>query len=374
MNELLFLFPLLFAVYLLQCIAAAPPGSVVFLLNHRLQGRRLGHSWRVGRSQQYRLYLLNPFWPATGALYVDPFPFRVCVDAEGDFLGLTELSSDPEESHVNFLSFDVPHTISCVEKNIVIDGQPWLSLRSELKAKSAADFLRKLQDAPRNKRLSVLNKEVRKLFSVNSIKRRLKQYSLGSDLLHATCFALFLFLFLWAPLLTYFLGLRHIWLASLFYLVISSSLILWLFRRCYLRLFAGEGQRPWQQLCTIALSPFAAIRANDALLANLLSSYHPLAVARQILPETEFLQFAGAELRRAKFLSGDTAFFRLLSEFLTSEKVDVHSLLSPPSREGPRSLSYCPVCLTQYVIAPGVCQDCNNISLTPFAAASGDGQ
>jgi hypothetical protein len=368
MNELLSVFPVLFVVYLLQCIAVAPPGSVVFFLNHRLRGQRLRHSWQVGNSQQYRLYLLNPFWPLTGAVYVDPFPFQIHIDARGEFLGLLPLPFTPDESPLNLLSFDVPHKIKCVEKKLFLDGRPWLSLRSATAAKSAAAFLAKLQRAPQRKRSSVLNDELRKIFSVESVRQRLEQYSCSAASLQAVCFSLFLFLFAWSPILTYFLGLRRLWPILLLYLVFSSCLILWLLRRSYLRLFPLASESHWQQMFTVALSPFAAVRANDALLTNLLSGFHPLAVARLILPESEFLEFAGAELRKANFLARDATFLRFLSEFLIGQKVDVELLLSPPCPDSPRSRSYCPACLAQYVIDTGVCQDCGNVPLQALAS------
>ena len=366
MSELLSLFLVLFLVYLLQCIAAAPASSVVFLLNHRLRGRILRHSWNVGPSQN-RLYLLNPFWPLTGALYVDSFPFRIHRDAGGEFLGLQPVSLAAFESPKNLLSFDVPHKIVCRDNQVLIDGQPLLSLRSEMIAKNITTLLVKVQDSPQWKRSSILDAELNKMFSLESIEHRLQQYSDSAASLHAACFSLFLFLFFLGPLLIYFLGLRHLWLGLFLYLVLSSCLILWLFRRSYRELYPVASGGYWQQMFTIALSPFAAIRANDALLTNLLSRFHPLAVTRRILPETEFLKFAGAELRKAKFLSADANLLQFLTEFLARQKVDIKSLLDPPHPENPRSLSFCPVCLTQYVIDAGVCQDCDNVALCAFA-------
>ncbi|GAC1664723.1 MAG: hypothetical protein NVS9B4_20280 [Candidatus Acidiferrum sp.] len=372
MSELLSIFPVLFFVYLLQCIAVAPPGSVVFLLNHRLRGQRLRHSWRVGNYQQYRVYLLNPFWPPAGAVYVDPFPFQIQTDNHGEFLGLSPVLATPEEIPLNLLSFDVPHTIKPVGKIVFIDERPWLSFRSASAALNAVTFLAKLQRAPQGKRTSLVQRELRTIFSVESVSQRLEQYSRSIGFLQGACFSLLLFLFAWSPLLIYFAGLHHVWIVLLLYLVCSSCLILWLFLQSYARLFPGTSEGRLQHTLTVALSPFAAIRANDALLTNLLSGFHPLAVARLILPESEFLEFAGAELRKANFDSRDVVFFQFLAEFLVGQNVDVKLLLGPPLPESFRSLSYCPLCLTQYVIDTGVCRDCGNAPLQAFATKPND--
>jgi hypothetical protein len=103
------------------------------------------------------------------------------------------------------------------------------------------------------------------------------------------------------------------------------------------------------------------------LLTDLLYAFHPVAVAQRILPEREFLGFAGTELRKIKYLYGDTLLEKVLVGFLAEQKVDVKSLVWRPEPDNLRSRSYCPVCLTQYVIDAGLCNDCDNVSLHPFA-------
>jgi len=369
MNELVSVFPVLFLVYTLQCIAAAPPASVVFYLNHNLRGRLLRRCWQVGRFR-HKLFLHNPFAPLTGAAYVDPLPFTVFCDVQGQLLGLKFDTPGDLEPRMKQISFDKPHKIGSRAKQVFVDGQSIFSAASEPSAEHVANILSRLCSVPIGKRMSLLKRECRKMFSMESLDDLLQQYSRSTMPLHAACISLFIFLFLIAPLLTFFFGLSRLWLPFLIYLVFLACSILWLFHRSYRNLYPGKSTGHSQRLFTIALSPFAAIRANDFLLTDLLSGFHPMAVARRLLQEDEFLEFAGAEFRKAKFLLADAVLLQFLTEFLVGQTVEVESLLRPPKRDNSRSRSYCPVCLTQYVIESGVCRDCYAVSLHPFATDS----
>jgi len=365
MNELLSLFPVLFLVYILQCIASAPNTSEVFFLGRRMRGRRLRLALQVGRLQN-KVFFLNPFLPYVGAVFVEPPSFMVRRDSAGELLGIEPLLS-PAGGTRQACSFDVPHKFTAEETKIILDGSPFLSVQSEEEARRLVSFLEKLGLAPPKRRSALLEKYYRNMFSIEAIDKRLEEYSRGTEMLHIACFYLFLFVFLLAPALVFFRGLHLLWPILLAYLVVSSWLILWLYRRSYRRLYPLKREGNVPHMIGIALSPFAAIRANDSLAANLLTGFHPVAVARRTLSEKEFLEFAGLELRKMKYLSSDEALLQFLVEFLTLEQVDLGALLAPPVLESRLSQSFCPVCQTQYVIDTGVCQDCGKIALKPFS-------
>jgi hypothetical protein len=369
MNELLSLFPILFFVYALQCIASAPSMSEVFFLSPRLHGRKLRHSWQVGGSQN-RLFLLNPFLPFVGAILVDPLPFVARRDANGELLGLESLSSSAQDCGTRVCSFELPHKFSFEETKVFVDGELFLCVRSEDAAKRFAALLDKLQCTPAKGRASLLDKHFRSMFSAEAIDRRLEEYSRSTELLHIASFSLFLFIFLLAPPLIFFRGLHRLWPSLLLYLVLSSAVVLWLFRRSRRELYPLKRGGNLPHMIGVALSPFAAIRANDTLLADLVAEFHPVVVAHRILPKKEFLEFAGSELRKTKYISSDSTLLQFLTEFLRQQQIDLLSLLAPPTPESKHCRSFCPVCLTQYVIDRGVCQDCGQIALEAFSKNS----
>ncbi len=365
MNELLSLLPVLFLVYLFQCIASAPNTGEVFFLGRRMRGQRLRHALQVGRSQN-NVFIFNPFLPYVGAAFVHPPPFMIRRDRAGELLGIESLFCPARGGWRQSCSFDVPHKFTVEESRVILDGSPFFSVRSEEEARRLAAFLEKVGSAPSKRRSALLEKYYRNMFSIETIDKRLGEYSRGTEMLRITCFYLFVFMFLLAPSLVFFRGLHRLWPILLTYIVVSCWLILWLYRRSYRYLYPLNRGGSLPHMIGIALSPFAAIRANDSLVADLLAGFHPVAVARRTLPEKEFLEFAGLELRKMKYVTLDEVLLQFLTEFLALEQVDLGALLAPPVLESKLSRSFCPVCLTQYVIDTGLCQDCGNVALRSF--------
>jgi len=354
---------ILFLVYVSQCFGSAPPISVLFVLNSRLKGRWLRRFWETSPGGR-RFFLLNPFLPHVGALYADRVPFIVRFNDAGEFASLEAhpaASDSPRE-----LSFKTEYAIDSFGKDVFVDGEKFVSLRSEKAAEETAKFLNELQRKTGEDRVTALERSFRDGFSLAALDQRLASYARNAAYLQSACFSLFFFAFLLGPAAVVVLGLGRTWFALLLYTAFSCAAIAWLFVTAYRRIYP-EGMRwPIQNMTAIGFSPFAAIRANDLLVAELLAGFHPVAVGRRLQPEEEFRILAGAELRRAQYLDRDAFLLRFLARFLKQNGLSPESLLSPPRREDPASLTYCPVCLAQYVVAEGVCQDCGNTPLARF--------
>ena len=69
------------------------------------------------------------------------------------------------------------------------------------------------------------------------------------------------------------------------------------------------------------------------------------------------------ELRKAKFLTKDPILEKFLKKFLLAENIEAELLLAPPTPRDAHSRTYCPACLTQYVIEEGACADCGGVHL-----------
>jgi hypothetical protein len=362
MRELLTLFPILFLVYVLQCIVAVPSATTVFLLDSSLRGRLLRNSWLLG-SARYRWFLLNPFSTVSSAILVDPLPFSFISDSFGAIRAV-EFVHTSSQGSVQF-EFDAapPQECSASLKQIVVGDNNVALLQSEQTAERLAALITNLQSQPSAKRPAFIQRELRKMFSLETIRQRMELFSRATLILGSACFSLLLFLFILAPAAIYRLGLARIWPSLLAILVLFAFFILWAFRRAQRRLFPEKKKFGMQHLLTIAVSPFAAIRAVDALAANLLEEFHPLALACVLLSEEKFRMFAERELRRTRFVTHDVVLERAILDFLSSQKIDSQSLLQPPASTDPRTRTYCPACLTQYVLEEGTCQDCGDVPL-----------
>jgi len=371
MTELFSLFAVLFVVYAVQCISAAPPHSVVFLIDSRLRGRLVRHSWPIGPSQA-RLFLVNPFLPFLTVVYADGLPFSFLVGPKGEVSGVDFTACANSRSMVGRVAFDLHHRFASKAKKLFLDDSLIATLHSQRTAAELAVFLDQLQALRPSKQQALLDRELHRRFALDTLKERLQLFSKCTELLNFIRISLYAFIFLVVPVGIYILGLQRIWLSLLLTLVFYVFLILWAFRRAERRLYPRRQDRDLQPLLAITLSPFAAIRAIDFLAADLLENFHPIAIACAFLRAEDFLQFAGRELRRIKFTTHDTLLENVIRKFLLVQKIDPESLLKPPAPSDPYSRTYCPVCLTQYVIEEGACNDCGGVPLKLLCSLRGE--
>jgi hypothetical protein len=120
------------------------------------------------------------------------------------------------------------------------------------------------------------------------------------------------------------------------------------------------------------IAPPGAIRAHDALSRDALAGFHPLAVARVLLPPQRFEAFARRTLLELRHpepgaeLPGLQAPLLAACERLVRDAgLDLEALLAPPApEEGCRS--YCPRCRTQYALNQGRCSECVEQLLVAF--------
>ncbi len=201
------------------------------------------------------------------------------------------------------------------------------------------------------------------MFDTKKIALRLEEYRAHTTFLRTACVLLFVFLFFLAPVLIRLRGLERIWPILLAYLIWSLAWIGWSFLRAHRALYPGQKEGRWQQVMALALSPFSAIRANDVLLRDLFCDFHPVAVGYVLLPKEESRVLAERILRQSLFrmesdaTSSDSAMRRVLQAFLAKIEMPPEELLRPPLRESENCLTYCPLCLAQFVLPEGECPD-----------------
>lgn len=366
MNEVFSLLVILFVVYLLQCISGSPQGTIVFRVDSRLRGRIVHNFFQVGRSQ-FRLFLINPLFPLSSAVYADPLPFSFLLGPAGTIVGVDFTACSSNSSDVGAVTFEVHHDFVSNAKKLLIDDSPVARFHSERAAVEMAGFLNQLQSSQPLKRAAMVERDLRRRFAFDTIKERLEFFARCTGFLGSISISLYLLLFVIAPASIYLRGLESVWPILVLFLVSHLILILWAFRRAQQRLFPRKEERDLQALLSVALSPFAAIRAIDPLAAGLFATFHPIAVARALLPLEDFLHFAGKELRRIKFTAHDTILEDAIRNFLLMQNVDPQSLLKPPAPTDVHSRTYCPICLTQYVLEEGTCNDCDGVPLKLLA-------
>jgi hypothetical protein len=375
MTEVQVLFLVLAGVYLLQCIGWAPLESEVLRIGWRFRARILPHGLPL-RFGQHKLFLLNPFSPLAGAIICESFPSVKTTDE-----GFPSDSTSPKLSGVTSgrmirLNWREKQQIHSAGKEVWSAGQVLFLAHSEAYATFLAGVLDRVRKKSPQERDGAFQREFEKMFDTEKVGLRLEEYKTHAAFLRTTCVLLFVFLFLIAPVLIRLRGLERIWPVLLAYLIWSLAWIGWSFLKAHQALYPEQKEGRWQQVMVLALSPFSAIRANDVLLRDLFCAFHPVAVGCALLSKEESRVLAERSLRQAMFrmdgdpTSSDPAVRRALEAFLAKNGMLLEQLLRPPQRESENCLTYCPLCLAQFVLAEGECPDCGDVPLKEFPPGS----
>jgi len=160
-------------------------------------------------------------------------------------------------------------------------------------------------------------------------------------------------------------------LPAFFFLVANSA---YTFLRIHRTLNPSALVDRREKLLALLLSPVGAIRAPGVLIKNSVVEFHPLAVAAAVMPHRDARRFAARILRDLTFATpGDDNSSSMESEWRSAvwewtrkEFGNPELLVGPPVRRFSASLSYCPRCEQEYVVAIGLCVDCPGVALKPF--------
>lgn len=370
MNEVQFLFFVLAALYVLQCIAWAPVASEVFRIDWRFRTKVIPQSVRR-RSGRNRFYFLNPFSPVAGTAVCEPFPsIRISSDAQPAASHSSKV--DEAAGRATIYLNEQEKQIHSEGKDVRSSSRLLFAGHSEAFAAFIAGILGRVQKKLPQERARSLEREFEKMFDIKKISARLEEYRERAALLRIAVVFLLVFLFVLAPILVRFWGLERVWPVLLGYLVWSLGWVGWSFWRAHRRLYPEVKEGRWQQVTVHALSPFSAIRANDLLLRDLFCTFHPVAVGHILLSNKESRAQAGRILRQVVFRTdgyADTSgapMRRALESFLKKNGMPPEELLQSPKRESDNCQTYCPLCLAQFVLAEGECPDCGDVTLKKF--------
>src|SRR5439155_761583 len=199
---------------------------------------------------------------------------------------------------------------------------------------------------------------------------------------------LFVYLFLFAPVLIWYFGLKGCWLGLTIGLIACTLSAAILFRRAHKALYPAAEEERSSHFLIVLLSPATTIRARDVLSRPLLEAFHPLAMAKVFCADQEFREFAGKVLREARHpglpvcprpepLAREAERYsrallqRAVEELLSQSGLNLEELAQPPVPVDETCRSYCPRCLAQFTTSEGTCADCGGLALAPFSVAAG---
>lgn len=343
-DELALLFVLVF-IYLAECVFWVRRDWVAFssLFSERF---RLRYPESLGANQHGRFLLSNPLPPLGSVFLCQRWPLSLSPNGVCAPAPLNGTSSTTSKVGPKYVSFEDIRTVRTSDGQVVINGEVFVRRGSTRFARQLAELLSELSKLPVQERHAFIEKTLRRTVNLEEIDRLICLYWRDTASLRILCNALFVYLFMVCPVVSWIVGFNRCWLFLLLGLLAGLAVTAIQFYRAHHRLYPEESADRWSHVVKMVLAPPIAIRALDALAWELLSSYHPLAVAYTLCTERTFLDYARWALRDARFPvaslgeNGEPSplftedWFRdksrhVLEEFLRRVGVEPEELLAP---------------------------------------------
>jgi hypothetical protein len=334
-------------------------------------------------------FVIAPVLPPPGRLLLC-HPSPVLLSPQG----VARRDPARKESESQAFSFEEIKTIGTEAKNVQVNGRFFVKTASAAQAAEVVMQVRKLLKLTPDARVRALEYGLKESFQTKTIQKRLDDFSARTRTMNLLANALFIYLFLLAPVVIYRFGLASIWVPLLAGLYVFTFSVAFIFRRVHLHFYPDLKNDRFTHVLINMFSPATTIRAGDVLSRSLLESFHPLAAVRVLGSEGAFRRAAiramvdltyplgsepvvpGVDNALGKEVANSHAGAEgaAIQMFLAKEGVAANELLRPPEPADSSSLSYCPRCQSQFRIKEGTCADCGGLKLVAFGAGAGLGR
>jgi hypothetical protein len=381
MSDLEFLYAVLAAFYLWECVCWVRSGGVALT---QAWGKAHTITPLIGNLHGGFAFVL-PLPPLGSVAIATQFPVSLSGDG---LLAYVASSANPAGRPVQtgrFLRWNDVQAIEAHGKAVRINGTPFAFAQSTMHARRLRDDLRTIATLTVEQRPNAISKLIRSIFDNIEIKKRMATFESLVRPLRWTTNALFLFVFLVAPAALWKFGLSLAWMPLVGLLLALLVTAATQFRRAHLALYPSASDERFNQFVMILLYPPAAIRACDALSRPLLESFHPLAAAAVLCDAPHFETFGRRTLldlrHPARPLATEnqpalaTIEESARAEVLATAEIlvrkvglDPEKIIRPPEPSDSACRAFCPRCHALFTSAEGSCTDCGGVPLTPFTA------
>lgn len=385
MSEVQWLFVVLAALYAIECLCWLRRGGVAFTTWR-------GRSWRRQHpdalaGNQSGGFVLAPPVPPLGTLFVaHQSPLSLAPEGVLAFVATNVNPGWRPAQSSRFVAWSDVREIRAHGRRILVNGELLLPTASTGLARHLSAELKRLTALPAAARPDALVTFAAGSLDGKAIGARRAEWRPRAAPVRWLANALVVYIFGLAPAAIWLFGLGHCWLALLLGLLALTITTATLFARAHRALYPAAVDERFTHALTIALAPTSAMRAHDALSRPLLETFHPLAVALDLLDRQAATAFARRLLRDLRHpalprcpidlpaAQRTEEFFRrtLLTaseEFLTRHGFDVEELCRPPQPGDSSVRAYCPRCEAQFTQAAGTCADCGGLALVACASA-----
>jgi hypothetical protein len=321
-----------------------------------------------------KLVIGNPS-PLARCFLSEPWPIAVSPQ------GICSYGS-PAGRHIAFA--EMCDAIVAVEKQIHVNRDPIGVCASEQQAQRLAEMLKEVAAAQETDRGKIIGEHLDRWTDDAAAGERFAELKKMSVLLRTSGITLFVLAFVCGPAM-YYAPWRLRWPVIVVYLAavfVTWMLTVWDYSVCRKKLFGETFPARFRHVGMLLVSPASAMRSPENLLRHGLAAYHPLAVAAALSTKERFASLARrmilalehptpAEIPADPAAGCVDAWFRTkllkrLNALLCRMEIDPAAMLrAAEPLDG--SLSYCPRCHNQFVVAEGTCSDCGGLALVAYA-------
>jgi len=385
MSDVQWLFVVLAALYGWECACWVRRGSVVFStwLGQHWEAR---HPGTVLANQRGGFIFAAPLPPLGTLLTASQFPLSLSPDGVLAYVATNVNPGWRPEQSGEFHRFDEIREVSARGKKLLVNRAVLLNASSTGWARRLADELKRLLKSDGAKREAGISELIRGMLDTSAIEPRWHELQTRLRPLRWLANVLFVYLFAFAPGLSWFLGFKLSWLGLLIGLFALTTTTAVVFHRAHRALYPTAEDERFAHTLTIALAPMTTMRAQDALSRSCFEGFHPLAVASVFLSKAAFRDFARRVLLDfrhpaepvcgvANPVAWATEFYfrttlqRAVEDWLKANGIEPDELCGPPAPADDSCRAFCPRCGTQFTTESGTCTDCGGLALVTFASA-----
>jgi hypothetical protein len=363
----------LILLYLSECLIWVKRESVAFVSAWRGPRLTKPSSW-LGNARGGIMFL-NPL-PPSGKVFLSHLspvsisPSGVCA------LNVQTLPFEARSPYQtgDFLPFGKIKEAGVDGSYLTINNERFAQCTTGKQARALAAVIAATIKALASKREELARNWIAKQYSAKDATSLLKEAQALIKPIQSLGLILFLFLFVLTPLLGALFGLMTLIIPVAIVMVALAIEIAIVFRRVHRKLYPAESSERLESLVKMILCPPVAIRAADILTKNLLAEFSPIVVAEVLTGggERQFVRSVildlkhplGHELSDASAV--ETVTWAANEQVKVCERyVKAKELLAPAQREE-NSISYCPRCQCQFVVAAVECPDCPGVRVLEF--------
>ena len=291
MSDIQFLFVILGGLYLWECAGWLRRGGVAC-------STWLGRRWQLHHpatmlGNQSGGFILAPLFPPLGSTLIAFQP--PCSLGPDGVLWFVSSNVNPgwrPHQSARFYDWNSLADLKLRGKKLRLKDETIFSAPTTTRAYFLFQTLTKLAKLPFAQRPEAIQEFVRAAFNDKMIASRWAEFQADTKSLRLLTNALFVLVFILAPALIGFIGLKLVWLWLCLALVAITVSTAILFARAHRKSWPEAADDRFTQSLIIALAPATTMRALDITSRPLLENFHPLAVTKHFLTPAVFHRFA----------------------------------------------------------------------------------